>query len=488
MVAQMQEPTLQQQYAINRERQGGLYASMASRLSQSVSPPHPAAHPPSASAIPTITTSSPTPLLPPLVHPPSSLSPAAANAPPFQHSPQPSSAALSGGQLMAYFASRAGDSSGAAVRLSIPVSSSSSSSAPHQQPRQPPHSPPPPQSQPPLQPPPSAQLPSHQQSASAAVAVGSQARVRALLLPYEVTRRILNSWPDTVHQFEKETGVCFDLAYFSSLLSATDYSAASDYLVSFWIHPFYRTTLSRTDHSRVRHALVSLMELKLALLSMTTDRLMLEFFIEKELKPKLMSLSLDLFTIEELVRKAFCNVRVRYAVPVQSLRHTVWYELARTAESEQQRLLEVQVLAQFLKEPSIMDAHRHMAREVRAMPFHFAPANHTSTAVQLQRQPPRSRGTSTSSKSGVVRENSRETSEEARRRRRRRKRTIAAHPPRHTSLLSPPPQSCHPSISHRTTDTSDTGSATSASTSEKSGMQSVRGGTSDVLRQVQCVK
>ena len=194
----------------------------------------------------------------------------------------------------------------------------------------------------------------------------------ALLLRHQVAHRFLASWPDTLHQFERETGLCFDLGYFTVLLSIASYSAASDYLVYFWIHPYYRTTLSRLEHSRVRHALVSVMELKLTLLCMTTDRLSIDYFIEKELKPKLLALNLSVVDVEQLVRKAYSNVRVCFDVAVQPLRHSVWYELARAVESAEQRKLEEEMLVQYLRDPQIVHAHRQLRREIRMLPFHFA--------------------------------------------------------------------------------------------------------------------
>jgi len=267
---------------------------------------------------------------------------------------------------MAYRASHAFDVAAAAAAAAVYPASASPNSIGAAQP--PPPQPPPQQPQPAL---PLLSQP-HEQLASAVAAHGHNTGLPALLVSYHVTRRLLHAWPDTVHQFERETGLCFDLHHFNHLLATTNYSAASDYLVSFWIHPFYRHTLSRVDHSRVRHALVSVLELKLTLLSMTTDRLMIDFYIQKEMRPKLLALSMSAVDVENLIRKAYCNVRARFPLPVQSLRHTVWYELVQAVESVQQRTAEQELLTQFLKEPSIVNAHRLLVREVRSLPFHFA--------------------------------------------------------------------------------------------------------------------
>ena len=260
----------------------------------------------------------------------------------------------------------------------------------------------------------------------------------AVLLPYQVTRRILHAWPDTVHQLEKETGLCFDLPYFSALLTATNYSTASDYLVSFWTHSFYRTILSRTDHCRVRQQLVSIMDLKLTLLSMTTDRLALEFFIEKEFKPKLLSLSLNLVDVEDLIRKAYCSIRARFAVPVQALRHTVWFELTRGGEG-QLRSSEQVLITQFVGDPMIVNAHKRLAQEIRALPFHFATTDVPRAAgaeaasrqqMQEQRQPARS---GEEEKTDVRREEVREAKEE-----KEAKDENVSTPPSDTVTLTPP--------------------------------------------------
>ena len=134
----------------------------------------------------------------------------------------------------------------------------------------------------------------------APVGDGGGGATAALLAQYNVARRLLHAWPDTVHQFERESGVCFDLQHFAALLRSADYSAASDYLVSFWIHPLYRTTLSRAEHCQVRHSLVNAMKLKLTLLCMTSDRLSLDYFVEKELRPKLLALSLSPLDVDTL--------------------------------------------------------------------------------------------------------------------------------------------------------------------------------------------
>ena len=295
---------------------------------------------------------SPPPLLPPLIHPPSTGSPPAAAA---SHSNPPAHAA--------------------------------SLSPPPAQPAQPQQ---PPQAQPtlPFQPqyaPPAAPFRLQKQSAPVANAFaaappqpapaseGGGSATAALLAQYNVARRLLHAWPDTVHQFERESGVCFDLQHFASLLQSGDYSAASDYLVSFWIHPLYRTTLSRAEHCQVRHSLVNAMKLKLTLLCMTSDRLSLDYFVEKELRPKMLALSLSLLDVETLVRKAYCDVRVRFTVPVNWLRNTVWYDLGGTQQSQQQRLREQQLLQHFLSEPSVSAAHVQLLQQVRSLPFHFAP-------------------------------------------------------------------------------------------------------------------
>ena len=378
----LQPDIMQQQHLpLGSAELQGLYTASTNQ-SSSASPLSPTA-PPSPTAVMSVFSSATTPPLPPLVPPPSDLSAAASTVQPFK--PALQSVVMQPAHLRATPFQRSHPTvAHDRANATVPYSSVTSlSSNPQPQPHSAYSSPPPSQSQAQPQPnsQPQAQLPQPQplpQPPQQPVAgpAGNSAQLPSVLAPYQMTRRILHLWPDTLHQFERDTGLCFDLRHFTALLNATDYSAASDYLVSFWVHPFYRSALSRMDHSRVRHLLVSLMELKLTLLSMTTDRLAIDFFIEKELKPKLLSLSLSLLDVEELVRKAYCNVRVRFVVRIQSLRHTAWHELARAAEAQQGQpqgaVAEERLLAHFLGETPIINAHRQLAHDIRALPFNFA--------------------------------------------------------------------------------------------------------------------